>query len=263
MKLLILSKILVFFAFVSLAPQDSLRIVFSKASGSENYKKYISFFQGIYPQVIGIDAYGLGINDLDSILGNFDGLVLTGGPDVHPRYYNRPEDTIYCQIDPYRDSLEFKLLDIAFARKLPIFAICRGEQILNVYLGGSLYPDIEKFFSAPSRHRCSEVVEQCYHSVYVDTNSFFYKIIQNDSLLVNSFHHQAVEKLGRNLRAFAWSSDGLIEAFEWERMDLKPFFIAIQWHPERLELTDSISRKLVTRFIEEVKTRKSDIKIPK
>lgn len=263
MKLLLLSKILIFFTFVSLSSQDTLRIVFSKVIGSENYKKYISFFQSIYPQFVGINAYGFEVNKLDSLLGDFDGLVLTGGPDVHPKYYDRSDDSIFCDFDLYRDSLEFKLLDIAFERKLPIFAICRGEQILNVYLGGSLYPDIETFHSRETRHRCPENENQCEHLVSVDTLSYFYKIVQKDLFLVNSYHHQGVDKLGKYLKAVAWSPDGLIEAYEWEVPNTKPFFIAVQWHPERLGVYNIVSRKLATKFFEEVKARKAVFKVPK
>lgn len=263
MKLLFLSKILIIFTFVPLSSQDTLRIVFSKAIGSENYNKYIPFFQGIYPQFIGINAYGLEVNKLNSVLGDFDGLVLTGGPDVHPKIYNRPEDSVFCEIDPYRDSLEFKLLDIAFERRLPIFAICRGEQILNVYLGGSLYPDLETFSSGGIQHLCPESENQSKHLVLVDTSSYFYKIVQLNSFLVNSCHHQGVNKLAKDLKAVAWSLDGLIEAYEWEIPNAKPFFIAIQWHPERLGIADSVSRKLATKFIEEVKARKVVFKVPR
>lgn len=255
MKLLLLSKILIIFTFVSSSSQDTLRIVFSKVIGGENYKKYISFFQSIYPQFIGINAYGFEINKLYSVLGDFDGLVLTGGPDVHPKYYNRSEDSIFCEIDPYRDSLEIKLLDIAFERNLPIFAICRGEQIMNVYLGGSLYPDLETFSSEDTRHLCPESRNQCEHLVLIDTSSAFYKTVQQPSFLVNSYHHQGVDKLGKGLKAVAWSTDGLIEAYEWEIPNTKPFFIAVQWHPERLGIADIVSRKLATKFFEEVKAR--------
>lgn len=260
MKLFFLSKIFFVFAFVSLFSEDSLRIVFSKGIGSENYSKYFSFLQATQPSIISINAYGLDIDKLDSALGDFDGLVLTGGPDIHPKFYGQEKDTPFCEIDLYRDSLEFKLLDIAFRKKLPILAICRGEQILNVYLGGTLYPDISTFAPGNVRHRCDENGAQCLHQVYVDNKSLFYQIVSMDSFNVNSFHHQAVATLGKNLRAVARSSDGLIESFEWVEPLDKPFFIAVQWHLERLGITDKVSFKLSKWFLEEVRKRKVQVK---
>lgn len=260
MKLFLLSKAVFLLTFLTLASQDSLRIVFSKATGSENYRKYISFIQSVYPSVYGINAFGMEIGRLDSLLGEFDGLVLTGGPDVHPRYYGREEDTAFCEYDLYRDSLEFYLIDIAFRRKIPIFAICRGEQILNVYLGGSLHPDLPTFASGNIRHRCNENEGQCLHLVFLDTNSNFYKLIGLDSFFVNSFHHQGVARLGKNLRPVAFSSDNLVEAYEWDKANQEPFIIAVQWHPERLGIKDTVSNILATRFIEEVLRIKSKVK---
>ncbi len=236
---------------------DSLIIVFSKIIGSENYSKYCTYLKSINPKAKCINAYGLSLNEVEEIIKKADGLVLTGGPDVNPSFYGKAQDSNLCEVDNYRDSLEFKLLDFAFKMEIPIFAICRGHQLLNVYLGGTLYPDIPTYFPSGISHRCDTIPNKCFHMVYVNRESDFFKMVELDSFQVNSFHHQGVEKLAKGLQPTAHSPDGLIEAFEWEKPNSKPFFIAVQWHPERLALENPISKILGQNFIKKVIERKS------
>ncbi len=257
MKLLILSNLLFFFLLFISSASDSLKIIFSKSFGSENYEKYPKYFKKIDPNIECINAYGTSLTELYKIIEDADGLVLTGGPDVHPKFYDQEADTSYCDIDPYRDSLEFALLDFAFKNQIPIFAICRGFQILNVYLGGSLFPDIPIFFGTKVEHRCDYNINQCKHEIKIIESSSLFNLLGKDTLLVNSFHHQGVNRLGKGLKASAMAFDGLIEAYEWEEPGKKPFFIAVQWHPERLDSADS-SILLAKKFIEAVKMNRKE-----
>lgn len=259
MKLIIITKILIFLLTIQAAGKDPLRIVFSKAVGSENYKKYCQYLCNIYPEIDCINAFGLRLEEIDSIFKDVDGLVLTGGVDVNPRYYGRSEDSSLCEVDDYRDSLEFRLIKLAFERNLPIYAICRGEQILNVYLGGTLFPDIQTYKPNAIQHSCGNG-KHCNHLVFVEKGSSFYKLIGRDTVAVNSFHHQAVEHLAKDLKGVAFAEDGVIEAYEWENPDSKPFLIAVQWHPERLDANDPIAFALGKKFIEEVLQRKQSHK---
>ncbi|MCX7909070.1 MAG: gamma-glutamyl-gamma-aminobutyrate hydrolase family protein [Ignavibacteria bacterium] len=249
--------LLIIFAQISLSANDSLLIVFSKIVGSENYSKYCSYLKTINPNVSCIDAYGTKVSEIPNLLKRADGLVLTGGPDINPKYYGREEDSLLCEVDNYRDSIEFVLLELAFKMELPIFSICRGGQILNVFLNGTLYPDIPTYFPSEVKHRCENPNDQCLHTVYINKQSMFYNWVKEDSIIVNSFHHQGVEKLGKGLRPTAISRDGLIEAYEWENLERKPFFFAVQWHPERLGIENPVSKKLAEVFLEKVMEYKS------
>lgn len=259
MKLIIIAKILIFFLTIQVLGKDSLRVVFSKAVGSENYRKYCQYLRNIYPEIDCINAFGQKPEKIDSIFKDVDGLVLTGGVDVNPRYYGRSEDSSLCEVDDYRDSLEFQLIKLAFEKNLPIYAICRGEQILNVYLGGTLFPDIPTYKPNAIQHSCGDG-KPCNHLVIVEKESNFCKLIGRDTFTVNSSHHQAVEHLAKDLKGVAFAEDGVIEAYEWENPDGKPFLIAVQWHPERLNSNDPVAFILGKKFIEEVLQRKRNHK---
>lgn len=235
-----------------LIANDTLVIIFSKSEGSEKYQKYCSYLKSLNPNIICIDAYKLQFDDLYDLCKIAHGLVLTGGPDVHPKFYGKDKDSSLCEIDEKRDSLEFKLIEYAFQYKIPIFAICRGAQILNIYLGGSLYPDIPTYYPSNITHRFNSLNNQCFHNVIIHKNTTLYNIIKRDSILVNSYHHQGVEKLAKRLKISATSEDGLIESYEWENPHQEPFFIAVQWHPERLYPGDNTSEILGLKFLEKV-----------
>ncbi len=260
MKLIIIVLVLIHSMICQIVGKDSLRIVFSKAVGSENYKKYCQYLQNIYPDINCVNAFGWRIEEIDSLFDGVDGLVLTGGVDVNPRYYGRSGDSSLCEIDDYRDSLEFKLIKLAIEKGIPIYAICRGEQILNVFLGGTLYPDIPTYKHNAVQHSCGNAV-LCVHPVIIDKESNLYKLVEQDTILVNSFHHQGVERLANGLKPVAFAEDGLIESYEWENPEGKPFFIAVQWHPERLDTKDPTAFGLGKKFIEEVIRRKKTINI--
>lgn len=239
---------------------DTLNVLFSKTIGSENYSKYCLYIKQNYPKINCINAYGSELEEIASILPKIDGLVLTGGPDVNPKYYGKDHDSLLCEIDDYRDTLEFLLIDYAFQKQIPIFAICRGAQILNVYLGGTLYADLPTYLPSEIVHRCNNSTENCLHPIYLDTNSYFYSWIGKDTIIVNSYHHQGVEKLGRGLKPVAFSPDGLVEAYEWDNSQNRPFIIAVQWHPERLGNENQVSKILAEKFINKIiehKARKS------
>ncbi len=254
MKILIVLNLLLILIPLKVISSDSIRVVFSKIVGSVNYERYCTFFKSVYPEIECVNAYGMKITELDSLMRNSDALVLTGGPDVHPYYYKRLQDTIYCEVDNYRDSLEFKLIEFALEQKKPIFAICRGLQIFNVVLGGSLYPDIPTFFENAIAHRPNNG-NFIFHPVVVERNSLLWEISKADTLIVNSFHHQGIWDLSTKLKPTAFAPDGLIEAIEWKDTTDKPFFIGVQWHPERLE-NNSTSIELVKAFVEAILSRK-------
>ena len=157
------------------------------------------------------------------------GLVLTGGEDVAPERYGAAPHPRLGAIDPSRDAAEVALIGAAQQRRLPILAICRGIQILNVALGGTLYQDLESERPGPVPHSD----ETARHEVRVAAGSLLERTLGVRSATVNSRHHQAIRDLAPTLKAVAWADDGVIEAAEPESAR-DPWIVAVQWHPEDL-----------------------------
>lgn len=231
--------------------KNAIKVALSKASGSAHYTKYKQWLENIDSTIEYIDLYKMNIKDAEQILKECSGLVLTGGPDVEPGKYGKPGDSSRCDIDIHRDSLEFELIRKANKLKLPILAICRGEQIFNIAFGGSLIVDIPTDFDTTAKHKCPDPAN-CFHDIMVVKNSQLYEITNVQYGRVNSNHHQAVDKLANEFKPVAFSKDGLIEAYEWKNLNNHPFLIAVQWHPERLSKNNNLSSKIGNRYIEEV-----------
>jgi putative glutamine amidotransferase len=176
--------------------------------------------------------------------------VLTGGGDIHPSLYGNPDTENYCVgIDIKRDELEFDMLEAALTCGLPVLAICRGLQVLNVFLGGTLIPHIP---SLPDKliHKDSQDVD---HSISINPGSQLFRITGAGKGIVNSSHHQAVEKPGSGMLITAFSEDGIAEAVELNDHDRR-FCLAVQWHPERMDFENPMSGKLGLAFIAQVQS---------
>ena len=157
------------------------------------------------------------------------GLVLTGGEDVAPDRYGATPHPRLGDVDPSRDAAEVALIDAARQHRLPILAICRGIQILNVALGGTLYQDLESERPGPVPHSD----ETSRHAVRVEAGSLLERTLGARSASVNSRHHQAIRDLAPGLKAVAWAEDGVIEGAEPKNAN-EPWIVAVQWHPEDL-----------------------------
>jgi len=197
--------------------------------------------------------YGLPVDSVIVKMPDFDGLLLTGGEDVFPAYYGKIDDTARCGwINHYRDSLEMAMISWALSNDMPIIGVCRGAQILNVAMGGSLIVDIPSDFDTTVVHRQKEY-DKCFHRVSLDTTSLLYALAGSAQGTANSNHHQAVDRLADGLKISAHTDDGLPEAIERLKPDGKPFLIGVQWHPERLDPENPLSGPLMTDFLEEAR----------
>jgi putative glutamine amidotransferase len=156
------------------------------------------------------------------------GLVLTGGEDVAPDRYGAAPHPRLGPVDPARDAAELALIAAARTRKLPILAICRGIQILNVALGGTLYQDLDSERPGSVRHAGEQT-----HELRVEPGSLVARTLGTRSATVNSRHHQAIRALAPGLKAVGWAEDGVIEAVEPDDANA-PWMVAVQWHPEDL-----------------------------
>lgn len=178
-----------------------------------------------------------------------DGLLLTGGGDIEPARFAQPPHPATADVSPARDALECELVERAVAERLPIFGICRGMQVLNVALGGSLCQDIVSERASVVAHAQSAPREQPTHAVKLLADATrLGEIVGTVELEVNSFHHQAVRRVGRGLRETAWAPDGVVEALESDSPDR--FVLAVQWHPEHLVEHDAAARALFAALVD-------------
>jgi putative glutamine amidotransferase len=186
-----------------------------------------------------------GESDPSGLLGAVDGLVLTGGGDIDPKLWDGPShETVYMTDGP-RDSLEIELARLAVGRSVPTMCICRGAQVLNVALGGTLHVHLPDVVGETVRHRMPPR-EPIAHPVTVESSSELARILGATEITPMSWHHQAIDRLGAGLRAVAWAPDGIVEAVE---LVAQPSLIAVQWHPELTAATDPTQAALFDAFV--------------
>jgi len=172
----------------------------------------------------------LGPEHAEAVLERVDGLLLSGGVDVDPELYGRDRHPKLGRVDRRRDEFELALARTALRRDLPILAICRGQQVLNVATGGTLIQDIPSELNGGVRHDAPGRRTRRVHSVELAAGSKLREILGAGTLAVNSFHHQAIDALGQGLAVCGrCPEDGVIEAVE---MKQRHFVLGVQWHPE-------------------------------
>jgi putative glutamine amidotransferase len=190
---------------------------------------------------------GLSTSDLLSLLDRLDGVLFTGGYDVDPRLYGKqplPKDE---GIDAERDQLESQLILSMIKASKPFFGICRGCQVINVALGGSLYQHLADQLPGAVRHdNHDHPRDYLAHPVSIERDNRLAQLIPETQAWVNSLHHQGVDQLAPELKACAHSPDGLVEAFELPGF---PFGLAVQWHPEELQ-QNATMRGLFQSFVQ-------------
>ena len=187
-----------------------------------------------------------------SALDGVDGLLLTGGDDVDPALYGEAPHPSYDVSEPGRDAFEIDLVRRALAADLPVLAICRGLQVLNVALGGTLIQDIPSEPAPLLAHDAQGPPTTLAHTVAVAPGSCLAALIgPDDTRAVNSRHHQAVRALGEGLVVTATSPDGVIEAAE---VPAARFCVGVQWHPENFHSTGEFAA-LFEGFVRACQTR--------
>jgi putative glutamine amidotransferase len=175
-----------------------------------------------------------------------DGLLLTGGGDLDPRHYGQRAHPKTTGIDPPRDELELELSRHALDRGMPILGICRGIQVLGVVLGGELVQDIPSLVANAERHTRRDGAKLLRHWVTVAPDSRLRAVFGADRVRVNSFHHQANDRLGERAQAVAWSPDRVIEGIEGAG---SAFVVGVQWHPERMWRRAPRQARLLAAFV--------------
>lgn len=227
-----------------------MRIGLSFDQGTPKYRLYLGALlaaaesAGLHEKTEVCWLAGAGKPLDDQAIDDVDAVLLTGGADVEPHRYGFDDPQHVCATFSNRDEAELVILDVAMRRRLPILAICRGMQLLNVYRGGTLAPDIAAH-SLPDETR---------HSVTLEPGSLR-TLLASDSGGVTSSHHQAIERLGEGLSVAARAPDGTIEAIEWAMPLRKPWLVAVQWHPERMGLDEAFAGPILCGFLEAVRAR--------
>ena len=188
-----------------------------------------------------------------------DGIVLTGGIDTYPKFYENERTDYPNKPDSWnekRDEFEMHVFETALNFDHPVLAICRGLQLVNVSLGGDLIQDLEEADKNDHR-RHGEVDGQ--HAVSIEPNSLLKEVTGLTSGNINSAHHQAVDRISDELMVSATSPDGVVEAIEWKVKEGEPWLLAVQWHPERMldKETNPLSKNIREKFIEAVRKGES------
>jgi putative glutamine amidotransferase len=186
-------------------------------------------------------------DSLHALLSRLDGLLLSGGIDVHPAAYQEEVQVELTETDPELDKLELVLARWAWQEDMPTLGICRGMQILNVALGGTLYQDLATDYPKGLQHANGNLPRnQTVHSVAIAPDSRIRQVLGVDNVMVNSIHHQAVKELGKGIVASGFAEDGIIELLE---VPERSFMLAAQNHPEELYHDYPVWTRLFRAFV--------------
>lgn len=186
--------------------------------------------------------------DIENLVERFDGFLFTGGHDVDPALYGQEKEDCCGDLCPGRDTMEQKLLKAALAADKPVLGICRGLQLMNAVLGGTLWQDIPTQFPSKTNHRMAAPYGRAEHTVQVNPELPFGNLPL--TLGVNSCHHQGIRELAPELKVWAKAPDGLVEAIF---LPGKRYARAVQWHPEFFRVEDELSRTIFSGFVEAAK----------
>lgn len=185
---------------------------------------------------------------LDAVLELLDGLLLTGGQDVGPQHYGEEPHARLQTVDPLRDITEMYLARKALAADLPLLAICRGQQVLNVAAGGSLVQDIHSLIGPECLRHFQETTEEvATHKVRVHEGTKLLEITGESQVMVNSYHHQCVKKVAPGFVINATATDGVVEGVE---STTHTFALGVQWHPELLMRQMDFNLALFRKHVE-------------
>ena len=213
-------------------------------TGSRKGSKKAWFFLRLFFKWHGIEA--LFLHPQSPPPKNFDGLLITGGVDICPKLYGH---TLSLQCEPDRDEMELQLLAKAYEKHLPVFGICRGMQLINLFFGGTLHPEIKEL-DLLHPHPYTPLPLR---SIQILPDTRLHQILGINSLKANALHHQAIDQVGQDLRICAYDSNHIVQAIEHRSYPI----LGVQWHPEYL-LYHPLHRKLLLAFLHSLSPQKQN-----
>jgi putative glutamine amidotransferase len=226
--------------------QNPIRIGVTDCGKFENYRRWIESETGI--RVVKLSMHSGNSDDVSEC----DGIIFSGGEDLHPALYGKPEyekEFGLTEIIPARDQFEYHVIAKAFTEKKPVLGICRGLQLINVFLGGTLVPDIPVIHMS-SGHGKHNGVDQT-HLIRLVPDTLLWNICGQELGTVNSAHHQSADKPGELLKISAFSEPSIVEAMEWKEPVNKSWLLLVQWHPERMsDLSSPFSVSIKSAFLD-------------
>ncbi len=225
---------------------NPLRIGITDCGKFENYRRWVE-------SVPGVEAVRLSMHLKNSAeVENCDGILFSGGEDLQPALYGKPEyvqEFNLQEIIPERDLFEYEVIEKALAAKKPVLGICRGLQLINVFLGGTLVPDIPTLLNSSDHGKING--QDQVHAIRVEPDTRLEKICGQTEGLVNSAHHQSAAVPAPDLKISAYSDSTIVEAMEWSDPANKSWLLMVQWHPERMaEQSSPFSRLVKDAFLE-------------
>ncbi len=225
---------------------NPLRIGITDCGKFDNYRRWVE-------SVPGVEAVRLSMHLKNSAeVENCDGILFSGGEDLQPALYGKPEyvqEFNLQEIIPERDLFEYEVIEKALAAKKPVLGICRGLQLINVFLGGTLVPDIPTLLNSSDHGKING--QDQVHTIRVEPDTRLEKICGQTEGLVNSAHHQSAAVPAPDLKISAYSDSTIVEAMEWSDPANKSWLLMVQWHPERMaEQSSPFSRFVKNAFLE-------------
>ncbi len=231
---------------------EKLRIGIADCGKYDNYRRWI---EGTgQAEAVRLSTF---LNNPEEV-ASCDGVVLSGGEDVHPQLYGRPEyvkEYDLKEIIPERDQFEFAVIRNVLEQGKPLLGICRGLQVVNVYLGGTLIPDIPSLLHSRFHSKIAGVDQP--HPVTIVPGSLLQRVSGVDLGLVNSAHHQSADLAANDLKVTAFADTAIVEAMEWAKPTGRSWLLLVQWHPERMTDQDSpLSAGIRKTFLEACRNKR-------
>lgn len=230
-----------------------MKIAVTDTGKPEKQRLYVDWLQSFNPVAeLSVVSYRNGVLDISEC----DGLVITGGEDVDPVLSKASPVEKVEQFDRKRDDFEFRMLENAMKKQMPVLGICRGLQVANVFLGGTLIADLP-FAGFPSHTAAKNEPEQR-HAITVNEETLLRSVVGVSKGEINSYHHQSVLTAAGDLIASGYSDDGVIESMEWKEKKGKSLLLLVQWHPERMrDVSNPFTATIGTTFFAEAQKFKS------